>query len=61
MKKIVVAIAVSVLFIVACQKVSAHHEPEGVLSHDVPQPTVVEKPEKKQKPQLCGSDMVNCF
>ncbi len=45
MKKIVVAIAVSVLFIIACQKVQAH------------EPKVVEKP----KPQLCGSDMVNCF
>ena len=45
MKKIVVAIAVSVLFIISCQKVQAH------------EPKVVDKP----KPQLCGSDMVNCF
>ena len=45
MKKLVITIALSVLFVIACQKVSAD------------EPKVVDKP----KPQLCGSDMVNCF
>ena len=45
MKKIIIAVAVSVLFVIACQKVSAD------------EPKVVDKP----KPQLCGRDMVNCF
>ncbi len=45
MIKIVIAVAVSVLFVIACQKVQAH------------EPKVVDKP----KPQLCGRDMVNCF